>query len=106
MDGPHRRRPCKKPMRDRLKQGPSRGLRSHDREFCNQIATDAKHPSAFLGVSKKTGSIKEFWEVPPSPGWVFTQKRFYTMRKGRSHLGRDREITEASQEILSARDET
>jgi hypothetical protein len=37
---------------------------------------------------------------------VVKQKGFYTMRVDRSHLGRDREVTWPSEEILSARDET
>jgi hypothetical protein len=44
--------------------------------------------------------VESFMQLP------FTQKRIYTMRVDRSHLGRDREITWPSQEILSARDET
>ncbi len=44
--------------------------------------------------------VESFVQLP------FTQKRFYTMRVDRSHLGRDREVTSPSEEILSARDET
>ena len=44
--------------------------------------------------------VESFMQLP------FTQKRRYTMRVDRSHLGRDREITWSSEEILSARDET
>ena len=44
--------------------------------------------------------VESFVQLP------FTQKEFYTKRMDRSHPGRDRDVTWASEEILSARDET